>query len=81
VAVYVDSAFIPWRPPRGRLGLWSHMWADSVEELHAFARRLGLRREWFQNKPSLPHYDVTKTVRARALKLGAVEATRSQLVA
>jgi hypothetical protein len=39
-----------------------HLVADSLEELHAFAMRLGLRRGWFHNrrdrKRPHPHYDV-----------------------
>jgi hypothetical protein len=49
-----------------------HLSADTVEELHAFAARLGLRREWFQNHPKMPHYDLTKSRREQALRLGAV---------
>jgi hypothetical protein len=48
------------------------MMADSVEELVAFARALGLRPEWLQDKRSGVHFDVTATVRQRALRAGAV---------
>lgn len=48
----------------------SHLFADSVGELHAFADRLGLRREWFQ-QGSIPHYDVSQTMRRAALETGA----------
>jgi hypothetical protein len=64
--VYVDDAMIPFRRMK-----MSHMFADSVEELHDFAAKLGLKREWFQDK-SAPHYDVSLTVRKRAIELGAV---------
>lgn len=64
--VYVDRA--RWRWP-GRT--WCHMAADGVEELHAFARRLGLKRAWFQDR-RIPHYDLTETKRAEAVLLGAV---------
>lgn len=49
----------------------SHLMADTLEELHAFAARLGLRRTWFQPRSS-PHYDLSPAKRARALELGAV---------
>lgn len=39
--------------------------------LHAFAERIGLKREWFQDHPSAPHYDLTARMRARALQAGA----------
>lgn len=49
-----------------------HMLADSLEELHEFAQKLGMKREWFQDG-SAPHYDLSKERRALALKLGAIE--------
>ena len=77
MSVYVDHAFA-----YGEWGRWSgggHLQADTTEELHAFAQRLGLRREWFQSKPRRPendHYDLTQTLRARALELGAIAEDR-----
>lgn len=49
-----------------------HMTADTLEELHAMASKLGLKREWFQGHSSTPHYDLTPTKREKALLLGAV---------
>jgi hypothetical protein len=50
-----------------------HLTTDgAISELHAFAARLGMRREWFQEHPYAPHYDLTPERRARALVLGAV---------
>lgn len=72
MTVYVDDMRLPARV--GRLqALWSHLMADTDEELHAFAARLGLRRSWHQ-KPgtAISHYDVTDSKRGLALRLGAV---------
>jgi Ser/Thr protein kinase RdoA (MazF antagonist) len=69
VTVYVDDYRIPWR---GRA--WSHLTADTAEELHAFAARLGLGRRRFHHKPSRPwqdHYDVPEAKRRQAIHLGA----------
>lgn len=72
-AVYVDDAFV-----EGEWGKWTgggHLQADTLDILHAFAARLGLRREWFQDRPGRPersHYDVTRSMRDRAIYLGAV---------
>jgi hypothetical protein len=58
---------------------WSHLFADTQEELHAFAAKLGLKRSYFQpahergdGSPSPHwHYDVTAGKRAQAIALGA----------
>ncbi len=73
MTVYVDDMRRPARV--GRLNaVWSHLMADTDEELHAFAARLGLRRAWHQH-PGRPtsHYDLTESRRREAVKLGAVE--------
>lgn len=75
MAVYVDNARIPWR---GRH--WCHLVADTLDELHSFARALGLRRAWFQAQASLPHYDVTVETRSIALSRGANVVDRRTLV-
>jgi Protein of unknown function (DUF4031) len=59
----------------------SHMWADSLEELHAMADAIGMRRSWFQDDPRLPHYDLVATRRRKAVSLGAIEVTQATLVA
>jgi hypothetical protein len=76
VTVYVDAAIHPWRGQ-----FWCHVFSDDIAELHAFAARIGLRREWFQQPPvaSWPHYDTTALRRAAALKMGAVDADRYTL--
>ncbi len=56
-----------------------HMMADDLDELHAFARRLGLKRAWFQPHPRWPHYDLTVGRRARAVVLGAQEVGREYI--
>ncbi|WP_045739017.1 DUF4031 domain-containing protein [Xanthomonas sp. MUS 060] len=75
MAIYVDSEAIRWR---GRQ--WCHMVADTLEELHVFAGRLGLERRWFQGSCRYPHYDVTMAVRSRALRMGAIDADRATLI-
>lgn len=76
MAVYVDNAELAWR---GRL--WCHLVADSVDELHAFAHRLGLKREWFQDRTRYPHYDVTVKLKERALDLGAHPGNKRTIIA
>jgi len=77
MGVYVDE------PIYQRYGMrWCHLTADSGEELHAFAARLGLRRSRFQTKPGRPwvdHYDLTEETRREAVALGAVEVTIKEM--
>ncbi len=75
MSVYVDHA----ENMLGRMKM-CHMLADTEEELHAMAARIGLRRSWFQPNSS-PHYDVSKEKRALAVKYGAKEVTNKELVA
>jgi hypothetical protein len=44
-----------------------------IEDLHAFAKNIGLKREWFQGNGKYPHYDLTTPrVSARAQTAGAI---------
>ncbi|RYG35903.1 DUF4031 domain-containing protein [bacterium] len=70
VAVYVDKLFET-APIRGQ-AWWCHMTADTLEELHEMAERIGMKREWFQDKRR-PHYDLPPSTRALAVQQGAIE--------
>jgi len=51
---------------------YGHLIADTKDELHRFAERLGLKRAWFQDRGRLPHYDLTTDrAKRRALGVGA----------
>jgi hypothetical protein len=72
MTVYVDDmrrrASVGGRRPAN----WSHLMADDPAELRGFARQLGLRPEWVQHEGTYrEHFDVTDTVRALAVQLGA----------
>lgn len=67
--VYVD----PLRNWGWTHGPSCHLIADTLDELHAFAAKLGMRRAWFQEHGRYPHYDLAATRRERAVRLGAVE--------
>lgn len=68
MAVYVDPLFWPWRGT-----IWCHMYADTIEELHDMADKIGLRRSWFQDKKHFPHYDLVESKRNMAIRFGAIE--------
>jgi hypothetical protein len=76
--VYVDQLFtgIATNAAAAAVGArnrdtWCHLWADSIQELQAFARSLRLKSAWFQDKPGFPHYDLTPAKRRLALMMGA----------
>jgi hypothetical protein len=54
--------------------------ADGLHELHTFAAMIGVKRHFFHNTPSTPHYDVTAAQRAVAILYGALEITSRELV-
>lgn len=60
---------------RNRLGDSCHLFdtEDDLDALHAFAAKIGLKREWFQPHRLVPHYDLTASRRALAVLTGAVE--------
>ena len=74
MTVYVDDMF---RVPMGRFGRMkmSHMIADTEDELHTMAAKIGVARRWYQGD----HYDVSMAMREKAIALGAVPVTMRQL--
>ena len=75
--VYVDEAI--WKR-HGRK--WCHLLADDIDELHRFARQLGLHRVSYQGPPKTtkPHYDLTSFERSRALRNGAIACDRTAII-
>lgn len=71
MTVYVDDAVNLWRGRR-----WAHLMADTLDELHDFAAKLGIPRHAFQDKTSGAHYDVPADLREQALRLGAIPVSR-----
>lgn len=74
--IYVDAL----RDYGWKLGPNCHLFADTLEELHAFAQGIGMKRAWFQlgGKRELPHYDLTEKRRKVAVAKGAKEITRKE---
>lgn len=71
MSVYIDKLFICKPNKKWPWNLACHLTADTIKELHKFAKSIGLRRSWYQPK-SKPHYDLTPGKRIRALKAGAI---------
>lgn len=72
--IYVD---IPQLYPEAPFGhkWWSHLWDSemNVDRLDAFARSIGLNRNWRQDHKFLMHYDLVPSKRELAIKKGAVK--------
>lgn len=72
MAILVDDCIWPWRDR-----LWCHMISDTnLEELHAFARWIGIPERGFQGD----HYDIPEEMRAMAVEEGAIEVTSRGVV-
>lgn len=73
MAVYVDPLIdYGWK-----LGPSCHLTADTEDELHEFALKIGMKRSWFQHSKGkeIPHYDLVRTRRKLAVSKGAIELT------
>lgn len=73
MTVYVDE-LITWS---AKFGPSCHLTADTTDELHVFARKIGLRRTWCsdvtQPREQVIHYDLKGArMRDKALAGGAV---------
>lgn len=75
MTVYVDDMAAAY----GRMRM-CHMLADTDEELHAMADRIGVARKWWQSPATTSgsHYDIALSKRALAVQYGAVEITWKQ---
>lgn len=78
MTIYVDALVRNGWKLRGHTVMNCHLFSDvGVDELHAFAERIGMRRAWFQDQ-RIPHYDLTAARRRLAIACGAVEVNRRQ---
>ena len=75
MAVYVDDM----RAQFGRM-IMCHMVADSSDELHKMATRIGVARRWCQYPDTWKeHYDICLSKRRLAVAAGALEVTLTEL--
>ena len=79
MGVYVDDMRSVIRNKNWPYPKACHLMADSVKELHIFARKLSLKRRWFQSN-TIPHYDLTESKRKQSLRFGAIPISDKRLV-
>lgn len=82
MAVYVDDMHETDMGRYGRMKM-SHMIADTEQELHEMADKIGVARRWYQGPPMTPrpHYDICLSKRKLAVEYGAKEITVREAVA
>lgn len=75
MSVYIDMS----KNTYGRM-LMSHMIADTIEELHSMADKIGVKRKFFQNISHHPHYDICQSKKHLAISLGAIEVNKREFI-
>lgn len=58
----------------------SHMAADSLDELHEMAEKIGVATKHFQNKKDKPHYDICQQKKTKAIQFGAIEVDDRKII-
>ncbi len=77
MTVYVDDMDVEFKPAhrKGYTYRMSHMIADTEEELHTMADKIGVARRWFQGD----HYDIAMSKKLLAIEAGARLVSRRTL--
>jgi hypothetical protein len=73
MTVYVDDYRAPYRGMK-----MCHMLADTDDELHAMADKIGISRRHHQNGMSGSHYDIASSKALLAIRNGAIPITVRQ---
>ena len=60
--------------------LMSHMASPNLDALHKMADAIGVNRKWFQDHKIHPHYDISKSMKQKAISLGAIEVSDKELI-
>lgn len=74
--IYIDKPKL-----YGNDGWFSHMMTDGdLDELHSFAKLIGIKRYFFENKPRHYHYDVPRKYFNVAIDKGAILVSSKELI-
>lgn len=80
MAVYVDQ------PVYTRAGVkkprvsYAHMVADTLDELHSFAAKIGVKKHFFHKSIAAYHYDINDKQHVVAIAHGALEVSSRELL-
>ncbi len=71
MAVYVDKPIFPRAASKNPRKLYGHMVADTFQELHEFAVKIGVKKHFFHRSKTAHHYDITSDQHLVAINNGA----------
>lgn len=80
MSVYVDPLMNHGGSATFRWKRSCHLFADSLDELHAFAKSIGMKKEWFQPNKTVDHYDLNENRHRIALLKGAIQLDRNDSI-
>lgn len=58
----------------------THLISTCLDELHTFAKKIGLKRQWFQQHDKHPHYDLIGSLKTKAVEYGACVVSSRRIV-
>lgn len=81
MTVYVDDMYLTSMGQYRGMKM-SHMVADTEQELFDMALKIGIQLKWYQQPPRVrySHFDISLSMRQKAVLLGAKEVTMKELL-
>lgn len=80
MTVYVDAPIWTKAASKQPRKTYSHMVADSLQELHEFAAKIGIKKHFFHKHRVASHYDITSDQQVVALSNGAQLVSSTDIV-
>lgn len=79
MTIYIDLPI--WKKSENGCKSYSHMMSDvSLEDLHRFAAETGIKKHFFHNTRSCPHYDITEEQIKQVKDAGAIQISSKEMV-
>lgn len=76
--VYIDDCV--WTKGKTGRETYAHMVADTYDELHEFAAKLGVGRHFFHKSSKYHHYDISSKFYEKAIEMGAEKVRSTQII-